>query len=204
MLFRSSRAKGGRRSRSEHSHRPSCSRPINGSATRSPPHGMRVAAKKPRIANLGARPVSELSPPATRGMASISTRRGTARFQLIWRFWKWDSRHPECQLAVVSMRQRLNIGARQTMRTATDRHSLLMGIMLNSNHPVHARLLPEGGVSAGPSNETRRAQEAPPPGQAPADTGLERGLFACLATHFRRRPRPRASRLGIGAVRRAL
>ncbi len=54
------------------------------------------------------------------------------------------------------MRRRLNIGTRQTMRTATDRHSLLMGIMLNSNHRVPSRLLPEGGVSAGPSNETGR------------------------------------------------
>ncbi len=54
------------------------------------------------------------------------------------------------------MRRRLNIGTRRTTRTATDRHSLLTGIMLNSTHRVHARLLPEGGVSAGPSNETGR------------------------------------------------
>ncbi len=81
---------------------------------------------------------------------------GTARFQLIWRFWNWDSRHPECLLPEGSLRRRLNIGTRQTMRTATDRHSLLMGIMLNSNHPVHAGMPPEGGVSAGPSNGTGR------------------------------------------------
>ena len=81
---------------------------------------------------------------------------GTARFQPIWRFWNWDSRHTECLLPEGSLRRPLNIGTRQTMRTATDRHSLLTGIMLNSNHPVHVGLLPEGGVSAGPSNKTGR------------------------------------------------
>ncbi len=54
------------------------------------------------------------------------------------------------------MRRRLKIRTGQTMRTATDRNRLLTGIMLNSEHPVHAWLLPEGGVSAGPSNETGR------------------------------------------------
>lgn len=68
---------------------------------------------------------------------------GTARFQLIWRFWNWDSRHAECLLPEGSLRRRLNIGTRQTMRTATDRYSLLTGIRLHSNHPVHARLVPD-------------------------------------------------------------
>ncbi len=55
---------------------------------------------------------------------------GTAQFQPIWRFWNWDSRHAECLLPEGSMRPRLKLGSRQTLRTVTDRHSLLMRIML--------------------------------------------------------------------------
>ncbi len=49
---------------------------------------------------------------------------------------------------------------RRSRSPATYRYGLLMGNMLNSNQPVHAGLLPEGGVSAGPNNETGRPRQS--------------------------------------------